>query len=363
MKAVWYSVLFLFVLYLFATLYFPALLDTEVKLHVTRAAAVGHLPNVIYPVHLPITRRSTTTLHQIIISGGNVITRSSPTVVPSWICSATIAFVTFYLTGASLQFVARLRAQRSCSTSPSPSTIHTASWSVLPVDAERVAQDDGVPSASGVELKQALLDAIATIPSGKSSDAAITGRILALVEELERTTPAPVDLVARHADLLGGAWLLVWTAQPVRKNDGGGLLSLGGFINPIENQAYANNPMQGVANPILPADLQRRLENLFGAAPGTLVAPTAMSTQIIDVPRRKVINVVRFQAPFGIAGTVRVEVAWQPAADPGKGRRVDVKFERCQLSGSRLPSLELPLGPFGPPGWLETTVVDRDIRI
>jgi len=48
-------------------------------------------------------------------------------------------------------------------------------------------------------------------------------------------------------------WLLVWTAQPTRRNDGGGWLSLGGFVNPIENQAYANNPMEGAADPILPA--------------------------------------------------------------------------------------------------------------
>eukprot|EP00669_Euglena_mutabilis_P004725 TRINITY_DN16080_c0_g1_i1.p4 TRINITY_DN16080_c0_g1~~TRINITY_DN16080_c0_g1_i1.p4 ORF type:complete len:172 (+),score=51.75 TRINITY_DN16080_c0_g1_i1:69-518(+) len=121
--------------------------------------------------------------------------------------------------------------------------------------------------------------------------------------------------------------------------------------------------MEGAADPILPADLQRRLESLFGAAPGTLVAPSATSTQGIDVARRKIVNTVRFTAPFGVAGTVLVEVGWAPCPDPGRGRRVNVKFERCRLSGPRLPTLDIPLGPFGPPGWLETTVLDSDLRI
>ena len=122
--------------------------------------------------------------------------------------------------------------------------------------------------AESAELKQQLFAAISAVDAGKSSDVPTTDQILGIVERLEAVCPAPPDLVPTAPERLAGPWLLLWTAQPVRRNDGGGLLSIGGFINPIENQAYSNNPMRGAANPILPADLQENLERMFGLEPG-----------------------------------------------------------------------------------------------
>ena len=59
---------------------------------------------------------------------------------------------------------------------------------------------------------------------------------------------------------------------------------------------------------------------------------------------------MKFKAPLNLQGTVRVEVGWKPCTDPSKGRRVDVKFERCEFNVAGLPKLDIPLGPIGPPG-------------
>jgi len=72
---------------------------------------------------------------------------------------------------------------------------------------------------------------------------------------------------------------------------------------------------------------------------------------------------VKFKGPLRVQGTVRIELASKPCEDPSKGRRVDVRLDRWEFNVAGLPRLVIPVGSFGPEGWLETTVCDEDLRI
>ena len=148
-------------------------------------------------------------------------------------------------------------------------------------------------------------------------------------------------------------------------------LSLFRWINPLENQAYSNNPQGGGrANPVLPLDLQNALTEsglLLSSDDDKLPDTGRVSTQTIDVKQQRVINVVSLPLPSFLSLqksssstplTLTVRVNFTPhAPDP---RRINVKFDSFAI-GRKF--LDLPLGILGPTGWLRTTYIDDDMRI
>jgi hypothetical protein len=128
--------------------------------------------------------------------------------------------------------------------------------------------------------------------------------------------------------------------------------------SPLENQAYSNNPM-GRFNPVLPRQVQDRLEDL-----GVIKnAEAVKSSQSIDLQKQRVRNVVTVSVPaLGRRVSLTVDVKFQPnAADK---RRIDVKFDSCRLLVPKSPlDITFPLGVFGPTGWLRTSYIDDAIRI
>lgn len=144
------------------------------------------------------------------------------------------------------------------------------------------------------------------------------------------------------------------------------------WINPLENQAYSNNPSDegkinsaGRSNPVLPRNLQDNLEKMGILVPdfGT---GGVRSSQAVDLNRCRVRNVVAFNIPsfFGKSqrASLTVDVGFRPNnTDP---RRIDVKFDSCRLVIANSPvDVTLPLGFVGPSGWLRTGFIDDDIRI
>jgi len=139
------------------------------------------------------------------------------------------------------------------------------------------------------------------------------------------------------------------------------------WINPLENQSYSNNPGGGAgkggrSNPILPQALQDRLEEA-GIATSTA---DFRSTQTIDLKSQQVRNVVVVELNVPGVGkrrasiTVSVDLA-PNLVDP---RRVDVKFRTCRTVVLQTPiDIVLPLGVFGPTGWLRTVYIDDSIRV
>lgn len=132
------------------------------------------------------------------------------------------------------------------------------------------------------------------------------------------------------------------------------------YHSPLENQAYSNNPRGlsdalGRANPVLPRDIQDQLEKV-----GIIQdAGVVRSSQAINLEKGEVRNVVS----FGVAGrrsSLTVTVSFRP--NPRDPRRVDVKFQKCRCVVSPL-DVTIPLGIFGPTGWLRTVYIDDDMRI
>lgn len=100
------------------------------------------------------------------------------------------------------------------------------------------------------------------------------------------------------------------------------------------------------------------------------------SSQTIDLQRRRVRNVVTFAIPSLIPSSlddtrsslaprrasITVDVDFTPA--PTNLRRVNVKFQACRIVVPKTPiDVTLPLGFFGPTGWLQTNYIDDSIRI
>ena len=227
-------------------------------------------------------------------------------------------------------------------------------------------------------LKSDLLTSIASVPPNAPTSREQTNYILSLVRELEQCCPTDDQDVLQE---LAGNWQLLWTAQDSVLDSKDGVLSilsrpLRSFINPLENQAYSNNPV-GRANPFLPRDIQDRLEDLGIMSSDSIDGfSPAISTQAIDIRKQRVRNVVAFRlgkklpllatlnkSNNAIRGSITVDVSFKP--NKGDARKVDVKFERCKFSVKDiLPKpIDFPLGPIGPTGWLRTGYIDDKIRI
>ena len=212
------------------------------------------------------------------------------------------------------------------------------------------------------ETKQRLLDLLASVPRNAATSSRQTREILATVRALEHHCPTLPEAVLPNS---AGKWELVWTAQDKDTNDDSGTpLSPFRWINPLENQAYSNNPA-GRANPILPLEVQDFLtqRGILSAQPQDAFAKDAgrTSTQTIDVKNRRVINVVSVPlAGASPPAALTVTVDFTPtAADP---RRVNVKFQSFVVAWGDV-KLEFPLGIIGPTGWLRTTYLDDTLRV
>lgn len=158
--------------------------------------------------------------------------------------------------------------------------------------------------------------------------------------------------------LAQGSWELLWTAQDPDSPES--RRPFRSWINPIENQSYSNNP-GGQANPFLPVEIQTRLEQAGFATS----APDLRSIQAIDLANRKVRNVVNMDVNLlgeKHRASMTVTVDFNPS--PSDPRKIDVKFIGCRMMASKLPlDWHLPLGVFGPTGWLRTVYIDDTIRV
>lgn len=236
------------------------------------------------------------------------------------------------------------------------------------------------------EKKAALLHILSKVPQNVSTPKDLSSDILSSVRELEELCPTNEQDVL---DELGGNWELIWTAQDSSSEESRQGLFLK-FINPLENQAYSNNPIlndtivasqyasiraetnaqeMGRSNPILPQFLQNTLENLnIIQSEQEMERSRIVSSQAINLKRRRVRNVVSFQInnPFAkppsstIQGMITVDVNFQPNSIDM--RKVDVKFSACRFKVLSF-DVQFPLGIIGPTGWLRTSYIDDGIRI
>jgi hypothetical protein len=143
------------------------------------------------------------------------------------------------------------------------------------------------------------------------------------------------------------------------------------LFSPLENQSYSNNPntRAGRSNPMLPQNIQDRLEKMGVLSDQANSGSSFVSSQAINLKKKRVRNVVSFEArnllPFGrkqAKGLITVDVRFSP--NSGDARRVDVKFDACRLTVRDSPlDINFPLGVVGPTGWLRTDYIDEDIRI
>ena len=216
-------------------------------------------------------------------------------------------------------------------------------------------------AAAVMNMKQKLLEMLEKVPRNTATPPEQTREILEQVRRLEPSCPTdPANVLAQSA----GTWALIWTAQ----DPSNAPTSPFRWINPLENQAYSNNP-QGRSNPVLPLDMQKALtaggilseddrQQQQGQIPRN---PGRISTQTIDLKNQRVINVVSLSLPQNTTAILTVRVNFTPyAADP---RRVNVKFASFAVRWGSWLKLDWPLGLVGPTGWLQTTYLDDDLRI
>lgn len=210
--------------------------------------------------------------------------------------------------------------------------------------------------------KQQLVDLLALVPRNAVTSRRQTREILDTVRQLEVLCPTRENPTALLPGL-AGTWELLWTAQDDQNNDTQGLSAFR-WINPLENQAYSNNP-DGRANPLLPLEIQKFLtEKGFLTEPDDKATSDSgrTSTQTIDVEKGRVTNVVSLpirgsKSPAAL--TVRVDFV----PDDTDFRRVNVKFQSFAVAWGTAIKWNFPLGLIGPTGWLRTTYLDDDFRI
>jgi len=282
------------------------------------------------------------------------------------------------------------------------STISISNNEVLLFSSNSSGADYSVKEKRGL-LKESLLSLIGSVPQNSPSSRSKTDEILRAIRDLENLCPTVDENVVEE---LAGTWKLIWTAQDSQSVRELNLGLVSSYINPLENQAYSNNPLSatdgvGRANPFLPRDIQDRLEQWGivasdddvsedkGGGKSSDGASPVVSTQSIDLKRKRVRNVVSFKfMPFGngmnfpllpfkvpassnenfLRGIITVDVKfWPPGTNDNVDlRRVDVKFEECTfvIKSKIFPvNIKIPLGPIGPRGWLRTEYIDDSIRI
>jgi hypothetical protein len=215
------------------------------------------------------------------------------------------------------------------------------------------------------QRKDELLELIRSTPTGLPTPYFLTQQILTLVESLEKDDAVdPTIPESQLLKALAGTWELLWTAQDPKAPE-----TFGSWMNPLENQAYSNNPkeqdediqqqQEGQANPFLPLPVQRFLQER-----GILAeAPSIRSTQSIDVNKFRVRNVVVFDILGNRQARVTLTVNIDFTVDHRDPRRINVKFQSTRCKVGNLPSWDIPLGILGPRGWLRTVYIDRDMRI
>ena len=205
------------------------------------------------------------------------------------------------------------------------------------------------------DCKNELLSLVRNTPSGVPTPKDVTQQILRHVRQLEGQCPTPEDQIAER---LNGSWELLWTAQDPQSRETNQLFS--SWINPLENQSYSNNP-QGRANPMLPMELQNRLEQA-----GLVSSTPIRSTQSIDSASGLIRNVVAVDLSLGNKNSRRrasLTVTVRFTLVPSDPRRLNVKFDACRVSLPPILQWNFPLGVLGPTGWLRTVYMDEELRI
>lgn len=202
-------------------------------------------------------------------------------------------------------------------------------------------------AAEDTPPKVRLQELLAQAPPNRPTPHALTRKILATIQTLECPT-SDEDILPN----LAGSWDLLWTTQDRASPEANSNI-FRSWINPLENQAYSNNP-QGRSNPFLPQRVQDRLENL-----GVVRSTPTQSTQTIDIDQGRVRNVVAFTFRERRAA-LTVDISFEPV----DARKIAVQFQACRLvvPGTPIDAI-LPLGFLGPSGWLRTDYMDENLRI
>lgn len=225
---------------------------------------------------------------------------------------------------------------------------------IRPLDQENLArrtttQLDAIDAMT--VCKSELMSLVQNAPSGTSTPQRLTKEILDCVRQLEVKCPtAQNDALAK----IQGTWELLWTAQDPTAEES----KKNWIINPIENQAYSNNP-EGRANPLLPVAWQKALERA-----GWVSSTPVRSTQTIDVNQGLVRNIVALnlgRKNSGRRASIVVDIQAKP--DVFNPRRINVKFDRCRIVIPPYLDWEFFLGWIGPIGWIQNVYVDDDLRI
>lgn len=199
--------------------------------------------------------------------------------------------------------------------------------------------------------KSELISLVQNAPSGTSTPQRLTKQILDCVRQLEVKCPtAQSEALAK----IQGTWELLWTAQDPMAEES----KKNWIINPLENQAYSNNP-EGRANPLLPVAWQKALERV-----GWVSSTPIRSTQTIDVNQGLVRNIVALnlgRKNSGRRASIVVDIQAKP--DIFNPRRINVKFDRFRLLIPPYIDSSFYLGWIGPIGWIQNVYVDDDLRI
>lgn len=184
-------------------------------------------------------------------------------------------------------------------------------------------------------LKDRLVRSTANTRRGKNASAQQQQDILKAVEQLEAVTPTSNPAMS---ELINGRWSLLYNG-PGQQDD----------LNWEKRTG-------GVEGPVL-----RALRPLSVNA-----VRSKGITQVIDSKAGKVENIAeftvagRFDGFLNVEGTVAPVV---PESASSEAVRVDVKFTSFQLKIGSLPGLQIPLNWISPTGWVDTTYVDKDVRI
>lgn len=215
--------------------------------------------------------------------------------------------------------------------SPRPTSLaHRSRSGTLCIKMAAQADITKFASRNPEEAKKAVIRAVANTNRGKDTTREQRKQILESILQLEdmNTTRNPVQ-----SPLLSGHWSLLYTAP----------------IDEKTSDKYAGTQEGPFLARIKPF--------AFGSIKQT------RSSQVIDVECGVAKNIADFTF-FGINGTLTIKGKATPSAVPGKETvRLDVIFEEFVVKLGSWVSPIVPLNWINPQGWIDTTFLDKDLRI
>lgn len=178
--------------------------------------------------------------------------------------------------------------------------------------------------------KKALIRAVANTNRGKDTTPKQRKHILKMINELENVNPTKDPI---YSPFLSGYWSLLYTA-PVDENT-------------VDKYAGTQEgPFLARIKPLA-----------FGSI------KQSRSFQVIDIKQGKAKNMADFRF-FGKDGTLTIKGKAAPSSVNGKETvRLDVVFEEFWVRVGGWTSPKVSLTWINPQGWVDTTYLDKDMRV